>query len=1055
MSRLFAITFSWFSLALLGQAALEVQRLKVESLTAPLGMMESAPRFSWELKSPLRGARQTAYQIRVAADKAELEAGNAVIWDTGRVDSGDSIQIPYAGKPLLSNQHLWWQVNVWDEAGIVNQSSLGEWSMGLLLATDWDSAEWIGLSGPAPQTGAFPENSRWVRAPSAGKATFRKRFFLNQIPAQSPLLVATDQAYTLWLNGRHIMTGAAGAKQGQSLDIAPYLLEGENCNTAELQSPKTETAQIILSSPLLSDNAWKVSTAETTFRERYIFDDSAWPDALVGGGNAPLWVSQDRHLPARLLRRDFDTGTRVRRATLHLIGVGYHEISINGEKISDQVLAPGITDYSQRLPIVTHDVTTSIRQGANTLGIHLGNGRYYAPRNQVPANTISSGWPVAKARLIIDYQDGTSSNVVTDSTWQASDQGPIRANNDYDGEVYDARMEQVGWASPGFVNRSWKSAEILPGPAGQIPAVPCPPIRVTATLPALDLKEIRPGVWIYDFGQNIAGYCRLRVNGPAGATVRLRHAETLNPDGSLKDIVLRSAQARDFYTLKGDSNGEVWEPRFTSHGFRFAELTGFPGTPTLASLEARVVGNDLEMTGEFTCSDPLLNQIVKNARWGIRGNFMSIPTDCPQRDERQGWQGDRSTETCSETFLFDVAAFYTKYLDEIRASQRPDGNVSDVAPALWQFYSGSAVWPAIQTVLPETLYLKYGDRRLLERHYAGNVRWLEFILTRRGADGMLPPDLYGDWVAPPQAMDAVHPPAPDNTTDKSFIANAFLAKHLSLMADTARLLGKAADSTRWQKEFEVTRRKIQDRFWKAQHSAFSNGTQTSFALAHSFDLVPSASRPAFTQSFLKSIREKDRNHIATGVIGTQWLHLALDDLGQSDTAFTIATQKDYPGWGFMIDHGATTIWELWNGNTAEPSMNSGNHIAMIGDSITWSFERLAGIQTDPAAPGYRHIILAPTIPSALTEVNVSHRTPYGQVRSHWKKESTEFVWNLEIPTNSTATVHFPVNANTSTLTESGKALSAHPEIQILGPDASQRLMIKIPSGSYQFKHLRE
>jgi alpha-L-rhamnosidase len=1046
MSPLCAL--AWLSTALLGQAALEIQRLKVESLTAPLGIAELTPRLSWELRSPKKGARQTAYQIRVTTGKAAL----SLLWDSGRIESGESIQIPYAGPPLSSNQHLSWQVSVWDETGTRTDSAPSEWSMGLLNPADW-GAEWIGLAGPPAETGAFPQDSRWLRATGMGNSTFRTRFTLTAVPAQSRLLVATSQAHTLWLNGRHIMSGAAGAADGQALDIAPYLVVGENVITAELKAAKTTTAQLLLSSPLLTKPSWKVKSADTTYRERYLFDDSTWPAALAAEASTPRWLSQDRHLPARLLRRDFEAKPAIQRATLHLIGVGYHEVWINGAKISDHVLAPGITDYRERLPSVTHDVISSIRSGANTLGIHLGNGRYYAPRIQVPAPTLSSGWPVAKARLIIDYQDGSSASIVTDSSWQATDQGPIRANNDYDGEVYDARLEPSGWASPGFDSHSWKSAEILPGPTGHISATPCQPIRVTATLPALSLKEIRPGVWIFDFGQNIAGWCRLHANGPAGSTIRLRHAETLNPDGSLKDIVLRSAQAQDFYTLMGAPQGETWEPRFTSHGFRFAELTGFPGTPTLATLEARVVGNDLEMTGDFTCSDPLLNQIVKNARWGIRSNFMSIPTDCPQRDERQGWQGDRSTETRSETFLFDVSAFYTKYLDEIRASQRPDGNVSDVAPALWPFYSGSAVWPAIQTVLPETLYLKYGDRRLLERHYAGNVRWLEFLLTRRGPDGLLPPDTYGDWVAPPQAMDAVHPPAPDDTTDKKLISNAFLAKHCSIMAGTAKLLGLTADSTRWQQEFEKTRRTVQDAYWKPELAAFSNGTQTSYAIGQAFDLVPPASRAAFTESFLKRIREKDRGHIGTGVIGTQWLQLSLDDLGQSDTALSIATQKDYPGWGFMIGHGATTVWELWNGDTAEPSMNSGNHIAMIGDSISWCFERLAGIQTDPAAPGYRHIILAPTFPSDLTEVNARHHSPYGQVRSHWKKEDNQLVWNIEIPTNTTATVHFP--APPSAISQLEKALAANSLLKVLGRDASQQLMVDIPSGTYTFKLPRQ
>jgi alpha-L-rhamnosidase len=1053
MHRLAVLLISCFFTISLSHAALEIQRLKVESLTAPLGLCETSPRFSWELASATRGARQSAYQIRVATEKFPLTGDQPLVWDSGRIESNETTQISYAGPALTSNQHLYWQVSVWDENGTMTRSSTAEWSMGLLAPGDWN-AEWIGIAGPPSHEGKFPDDARWVHSSKPGNATFRKNFTLTQLPATSELLVATEQSYTLCLNGRHIMTGAAAAKEGQALDIAPYLIVGVNVVTAELKSPNIHTSKLLVSSPLFTEPTWKVMAGDTSFRERFHFDDSAWPVASISAEPAPRWISQNRHLPARLLRRDFESARPIKRATLHLIGVGYHEAFINGVKISDHVHAPGITDYSKRLPVVTHDVTSNLQTGSNTLGIHLGNGRYYAPRNQVPAPTINSGWPVAKARLIIEYQDGSQGSIVTDASWKATDEGPIRANNDYDGEAYDARREQAGWASPGFDAASWKSAEILPGPTGSIAAVPCQPIRVTATLPATKLTEIRPGVWIFDFGQNIAGWCRLHVKGPEGSTVMLRHAETLNPDGSLKDIVLRSAQARDFYTLKGDSNGETWEPRFTSHGFRYAELSGFLGTPTLASLEARVVGNDLEMTGDFTCSNPLLNQIVKNARWGIRSNFLSVPTDCPQRDERQGWQGDRSTETRSETFLFDVAAFYTKYLDEIRASQRPDGNVSDVAPALWQFYSGSAVWPSIQTVLPETLYLKYGDKRLLEKHYAGNVKWLEFLLTRRGPDGLLPADTYGDWVAPPETRDAVHPPAPDDTTDKKLIANAFLAKHLSLMAWSARRLGKSADATRWQQEFEKFRPIFQQKFWNAGRAAFGNGTQTSYAITHAFDLVPPLSKPAFTQSFLRRIREKDRSHIGTGVIGTQWIHHSLDDLGQSDMAFTMATQRDYPSWGYMIDNDATTIWELWNGDTAEPSMNSGNHIAMIGDSISWCFERLAGIQSDPDAPGYRHIILAPTLPSELTEVNASHHTPQGFVRSHWKNQPGQFQWNVEIPANTEATLYFPPHALEPGVLESSDNAMGAGKIQFLGQDAKQRTMLKISSGTYHFTQAR-
>ncbi len=1029
-------------------AALKVLRMRVEDLVAPLGLHETAPRLSWEIAGTGRNIIQTAYQIKVATSQKQLERGKADLWDSGKVASDESTQIPYAGRTLLSNQAVFWQVTVWDNRGGKALSPIGNWSMGLLKQEDW-AADWIGLAGQAPATGTFPSTYQWISTEklNAAGTAFRKTFEMTNIPTTAKLMVAANQNFIVRINERHIMSGGNVPNKGQSLEIAGYLRQGKNILVVELNGNKTKHPKLLLgietaNNPILGDKTWKVFPGPITYRERGNFDDSSWATAIIAKPEQASWIAQDRTLPARLLRKDFTTKKSIKRATLHIIGVGYHEAYLNGVKISDHVLSPGITDYANRLPVVTHDVTKMIRSGANTIGIHLGNGRYWAPRTNVPAPTVNSGFPVAKARLILEYQDGSTTAVVTGKDWQATDQGAIRKNNDYDGEYYDARLEQKGWSQPNFAAKGWRNAEILSGPAGQSATIPCPPIRVTATLPAVGLKELKPGVWIFDFGQNIAGWCRLRVKGAAGTMIRLRHTETVDANGSLHDVVLRSAIATDVYVLKGDPQGEIWEPRFTSHGFRFAELTGFPGKPDITTLEARVVGSDLEMMGDFTSSNTTINRFVENARWSMRGNFMSIPTDCPQRDERQGWQGDRTTETRSETYLFDVAAFYTRYLDEIRVSQRADGNVSDVAPALWQFYSGSAVWPSIQTVLPETLFLNYGDRRILERHYEGNVRWVNFLLARRDTTGLLPADTYGDWVSPPKEMDAVSPPSPENTTDKVFVSNAFLVKHLAIMVWFAKELGKNDEAQAWQ----IKHDKAQETFLKYYSGEAAFKTQANFALAQAFNLVPKSLEPTFEKRFIDRIQNADNGHIGTGVIGTQWVNLALDDLGQTDTALAMATRLTYPGWGFMNENGATTVWELWNGNTAEPSMNSRNHIAMIGDAITWLFERLAGFHSDYSKPGFKHIILKPTLPKGLSEVTASHHSPYGWVRSTWKKTGDKFYWEVEIPANTLATVYFPAGAvsEIGTITEDGKPFL------ISERDEKGRLIAKLGSGKYRF-----
>ena len=1030
------------------KAVLQVLRMRVENLVRPLGLHETSPRLSWEISSTGRDILQTAYQIQVATSPRLLETGKADLWNTGKVISGETTQLAYEGKPLSSNQAVFWQVTVWDNKGNQAVSAIENWSIGLLKQEDW-RAEWIGLNGDSAAFGSFSSDCKWITSESlnAGMTVFRKTFDLKAVPEYARLMVASNHNFTLRLNERHIMTGENNPANGQSLEVSGYLRQGQNVLVVDMNSTRLQQAKLLLgiemdSSQVFSDTTWKVKKGAVSFRDRRGMEDSNWVAARIANPEVASWKSQDRMLPARLLRKDFTTAKPVQRATLHIIGVGYHEAYLNGVKISDHVLSPGITDYAHRLPVVTHDVTGMIRTGMNTIGIHLGNGRYYSPRTNVPANTVNTGFPVAKAQLILEYGDGSTGTVVTNQEWQATDKGAIRTNNDYDGEFYDARLEQTGWSLPNFTAIGWRSAERLPGPAGQSPTLPCPPIRVTSTLPAVQMKEVKPGIWIFDFGQNIAGWCRLRVKGAAGIKIRMRHAETVGADGLLHDVVLRSARATDTYILKGDPQGELWEPRFTSHGFRYVELTGFPGKPSTTTLEARVIGSDLEETGDFVSSNTIINRFVENARWSMRGNFMSIPTDCPQRDERQGWQGDRTTETRSETYLFDVAAFYTRYLDEIRVSQRADGNVSDVAPALWQFYSGSAVWPSIQTVLPETMFLKYGDRRILQSQYEASSRWVKFQLSRCGADNLLPPDLYGDWVSPPQDIEAVSPPSPDNITDKKFISNAFLVKHLSMMVWQAKQIGKEPEAQKWQAEFE----KLRSAFLKQYGTEAALKTQTNFALAQAFKLIPDSLQTSFVQRFLDRIQKSDNGHIGTGVIGTQWLHLALDDLGLTDTVLALATRRTYPSWGFMIENGASSVWELWNGNTAEPSMNSRNHIAMIGDAITWLFERIAGIHTDYVEPGYKHVILKPTIPEGLSEVKASHHSPHGWVRSAWRKSKGVFYWEVEIPANTHATIYFPglFTPETTRITESGKNFSKIERTE------KGRFMVKLGSGKYRF-----
>jgi alpha-L-rhamnosidase len=1066
-----------------GAAAVRPQQLRTEYRANPQGIDATEPRLSWVLtpvNATARGLRQSAYRILVASSEAALSADTGDLWDSGKTVSGDSIHIAYRGKPLNSGVAAYWKVQVWDQDGQASEwSATAQWSMGLLRAQDWQG-KWIGRD----ETGVYRDpgsvyqplvHAKWIwdvdgaqAKAAAGDRYFRVTFDVptGRKATRAIAVIGSDPKCDVYVNGVKVVE-SSNAVMPEYRDITALLRPGWNLLAVHATHPRADTPAGLIGAVttelewvgdtgatevLQSSNLWRVSAKVEDGWEKPGYLDAAWQAAKELGayGMAP-WKEAGylgaQRLPARLLRKEFAVDKKVRRATVYFSGVGSSELYLNGAKVGDEVLSPGLTDYDKHVLYVTHDVTKLLSQGKNAIGILLGNGRYHAPRIDIPIRTRDFGYPKATLQLNVDYEDGSRVSVVTDESWKLSTNGPIRANNEYDGEEYDARREMAGWNRAGFNDSQWEAAQAVGAPAGVLSAQMAEPLRVTETLKPIGVKQLKPGVYIYDMGQNMVGWCRLRVNGPKGTQVTLRHAETLEPDGSLYIANLRGAKATDVYTLKG-AGAEVWEPRFTYHGFRYVEVTGFPGEPTPDTLEGRVVHDDMERSGEFTSSNDLLNKIHHNMFWGIRGNYRSIPTDCPQRDERQGWLGDRGQVSRSESYMFDVAAFYGKWMTDLEDSQRPSGSIPDVSPNYWPLYNDDLTWPGTIVFVHGMLYDQYADKRVLASGYDAMKKWIDYEKTFV-KDGLISKDQYADWCVPPENPKLIHSQDPTRVTDRTLIATSYYYELLRQMARYARILDKAPDAAEFDRLSAAVKDVFQRRFFKLESSMYDNGTQTSGILPLYFGMVPEDFRPAVLETLVRNIERKSDGHVGTGLVGAQWLMRTLSDNGQADLAYKIATQKTYPGWGYMVEQGATTVWELWNGNTADPAMNSGNHVMQIGDLAVWMYEYLAGIRADPENPGFRHAIIHPYPAGDLTFVTATHKTMYGALNSSWKRDKGQFTLEVTVPANTTATVWVPAK-DAAAVTESGRKPAEVKGVKFLRGESGSAIF-EVESGAYSFK----
>lgn len=725
-----------------------------------------------------------------------------------------------------------------------------------------------------------------------------------------------------------------------------------------------------------------------------------WHAAFV----APGWDEDLRSpQPAPLLRRDFEVRGEVQQARLYITALGVYEASLNGQRVGDQVLAPGWTSYHHRLRYQTFDVTPLLHPGTNALGALLGDGWYRGRLGFGGGRRNLYGDRLALlAQLEITYLDGSTERLVTDDTWRAST-GPVVAADLYDGETYDARLVQPGWDSAGFDARHWSGVRTIERPGADIVAPDGPPVRRIETVKPLAITTSPGGNTLVDFGQNLVGWVRFTVQGKAGQTVTLKHAEVLE-HGELGIRPLRFAACTDRYTLRG-GEPETWEPTLTFHGFRYVQVEGWPGELTTDDLMAVVVHSDLERTGWFECSDPLLNQFHQNVVWGMRGNFLDLPTDCPQRDERLGWTGDIQVFSPTASFLYDVNGFLSSWLADLAADQTADGAVPAVVPQVLASPLPAAAWGDAATIVPWVLYQRYGDTAVLERQFASMKAWVEYIRGRAGPSLVWDQDFqFGDWLDP--AAPATNPAA--GRTLPGVVATAYFARSAVVVGLAARVLGRPEDERTYLALAGEVRAAFQREYVTPNGRVLSDSS-TAYALALEFALMPSEAARQVAARRLRGLIRENGYHISTGFAGTPLICDALTHVGEVDAAYRLLLQQECPSWLYPVTMGATTVWERWDSMLPDGSINPGemtsfNHYA-LGAVADWLHRTVAGLA--PAEPGYRRLTVQPQPGGRLSSARARHVTPYGPAESGWAIQDGQIHLSVTVPPNSSAHVTLP------------------------------------------------
>ena len=1035
------------SLMIASSGHLAPTNLRCEYLTNPMGLEETHPRLSWVDTSAERGARQAAYRILVASSEKKLRDGQADLWDSGKVASDQSTQVAYAGSPLRSREDAYWKVQIWDSRSRRTESmGAAYWEMGLLQRADW-KGQWIGMkkerSGPPSLVG-----SSWIWYSEAdakgemphGSVFLHRQFTVGDGKIESAaLLISADDHFKATLNGKSAGSGD-GWETIHTVDLTPFIKRGANDLVIEGMNDAGKAGVAAVAKIHFSKGPDQALVTDGRWQSAKRLGDP-WQAPLVVGpvGMAP-WGKPSAGVsngPAPYLAKTFSAPSRAVKARIYASALGLYKLFVNDRAIGNDLLRPGWTDYAKRVQYQTYDVTGLIGRGANSIGMVLGNGWFCGRVGWTPGQNYGPQ-ALGLVQLVLQYADGSRQQIVTDGSWRVGT-GPITSDDLLDGESYDARKELPSLA---VVAQHGVSPLVKPLTRIALNAQQSPSVRKIQELRPLTIKEIPKGSFIFDLGQNMVGWAKLKVQGPRGTKVRIRFAEMLNPDGSIYVTNLRSAKATDTYTLNGKGR-EVYEPTFTFHGFRYVELTGYPGKPGKSAVTGVVVGSANPIAGEFASSSPLVNKLAKNIFWGQRGNYVDVPTDCPQRDERLGWMGDAQIFARTATYNNDIAAFMTKWTRDVEDAQSPKGGFSDVSPRIVDQSDGAPAWGDAGVIVPWTIYQAYGDKRILAVHYDSMAKWIKYIddanpnhiwVNRSNAN-------FGDWLNV------------QDDTPREVLATAFFAHSTDLLCRSAKVLGKTADEIRYSKLLRLIKQAFNERFVSAD-GTIKGDTQTDYVLALHFDLLPKDKTAVAVDKLSHHILVDRKGHLSTGFVGVGYLCPTLTDFGKIDIAYRLLNTDTYPSWGYSIRQGATTIWERWDGWRADkgfqdPGMNSFNHYS-LGSVGEWMYNWILGIDTDQSDPGFRHIILHPVPGGGLTWAKGSLDTIHGLIKSAWHRNADgAFTFDVTIPANTVATV-FLESKDAKTVTESGRLAARSPGVHLISAIGG-RFIAEIGSGTYHFR----